>query len=101
LRGRLRVFQERRPLGEQLIAHVEDDLLRIERLSCGERRAVIRAATTLGAGVTIEKLLPAEVADRGRAEGLLDLDVLDEPERAAGRLLPEEHVRKRRDDVQG
>ena len=45
-------------------------------------------------------LLPREVAQRRRAEGLLLLDLVDEPEGPAWPLRAEEHVRQGRDDVQ-
>src|SRR4029077_11733636 len=76
----LRIFQKTRPLREQLVADVEDDLLRVERLPRRERRAVVGAAPALRARIAGEELLPREVADGGRAEGLLVLDVLDERE---------------------
>ena len=99
-RFRFGVAEDLRAVAEELIADVEDDLLRIEEFSGRECRAVVRAAPALRAGVAIEELLPRKVANGCRAEGLLILDVLDQAERPPRRLLAEEHVRKRRDDME-
>src|SRR6266550_8048475 len=104
MRGRrdlgLRVGEELRAVAQQLIADVEDDLLRVEGLSGRERRAIIGAAPALRARVPVKQLFPGKVPDRRRAEGLLVLDVLDKRELSSWRLLAEEDVRERRDDVQ-
>src|SRR5206468_267430 len=100
LRLGLGVLEESGSLGKELIADVEDDLLRVEWLAGRERRAVVGAAPALGAGVAVKELLPGEVTDRRRAEGLLVLDVRDERELPSGGLLSEKDVRKGRDDVQ-
>jgi len=94
------VREERRPFAQELVPDVQHDLLRVERLAGRERGAVVGAAPALGAGVGVEELLPGEVAKRGRAEAVLVLDVGDEVERAAWCLLAEEHVRKRRGDME-
>src|SRR5207253_5495148 len=83
-----------------LVADVEHDLLRVERLAGRERGAVVRAAPALRTGVPIEQLLPREIAEGGRAEGLLVLDVVDELERAARTRGAEVDIRQRCDDVQ-
>src|SRR2546421_558055 len=62
-RFRFGVAEELRAVAEELIADVEDDLLRIEEFSGRECRAVVRAAPALRAGVAIEELFPGEVAD--------------------------------------
>src|SRR5437867_10409983 len=104
MRGRgdlaLGLGEELGAVAQQLVADVENDALRIERLAGRERGAVVRAAAAFRAGVAIEQLLPAQVPERGRAEGLLVLDVLDERQLAARGLLAEEDVRQCGDDVE-
>src|SRR6266542_3618733 len=94
------VAQELIPLAQEEVAQVQHDLLRIERLAGRERRAVVGTPAALGAGVTVEVLLPREVAQGRGPEGLAILDALDQPERTARPLRPEEHDRQGRDDVQ-
>src|SRR5439155_8188637 len=63
--------EQLRSLAQQLVADIEDDLLRVKRLSGRERGTVVGAAAALGAGVAVQQLLPREIADRGRAKRLL------------------------------
>jgi hypothetical protein len=83
-------------LGEGVIAQVQDDLLGVERLAGGPRRALRLASPALGAGGHVQQALPGEVLDLAQAEdvgvrvGLLEVQDLAV---AAHRLQRAERVR--------
>jgi len=103
-------------LGVEVVAQVDGEVLRGEQLARAVRRAVVRAAAALGAGVEVEEGLPGEVVHAAHADaggggvGLLHRGghVLEQLVRAlghglepAGRVeVAREDVGQRRDDVE-
>ncbi len=99
-------FRRRRALRDQLvlglveiIAEVQQQLARRQRLSGQRGGTVRRAAPTLRARVHVEHLLPGELVDvRGAERGaVLEIHLRERAERLE---LPEEGVRKPGDDVE-
>ena len=88
--------------GGHHLADLQHDLAGVERLAGRVRRAHRGAAPADGAGVGVEELLPGEVLDRRRAEGLeVGLhEVRHGLHRALGPVLVlQVHVHRRRDHV--
>ena len=61
---------------QEVLLHVQDQLLGRQRLVGQPRGAGVLAAPALGAGVGVHQVLPPEVLDLGRAQRLLVLDPL-------------------------
>ena len=84
----------------EVVAQIEQQLPRRQRLAGGRGGTLRRAAPALGAAEHVEHLLPGELVDARRAvaDGVLVVLRLGElPERLE---LLEEHVGQRRDDVE-
>src|SRR2546422_948837 len=85
------------------VADIDDDLLRREELAGEVGRASLGAAAAFGAGVRVKELLPGEILELARAEGLACLHALlhvDDRGEDAGRLeAAGEDLRGDREDV--
>ncbi len=97
------VARRDRSLLHQPLAGVDDDLARAERLPRDVGRARRRAASALGARVSVEEILPRELLDVRRAElRVLGLEIhrLHRAARARTARVREVDVEQRRHDVQ-
>src|SRR5206468_11419812 len=83
----------------EIVAEVEQELARRQRLPGGRRRALRRATATLGAAEHVQHLLPGELVDVRGAEAGRVLEVLlgELPDRLE---LREEDVREGGDDME-